>query len=328
MSKIVTHEVSLVKRAANKKTFAVAKSETLGTQSKTKSEEIMNDQMIEAVASTAADGEAAFIASLKTRGITDAKKLAAMVANFRVMKNFSDLVTSEEMEEVQKAAGYKKAAAKLAEMGDEMKNLARMIGDTEEPSDVPNADVDEEDILKTKKSEQLDVTAIVKAVRAEIAAEFKEREAAFVKKNESLETLVKQALAVKEDHKFVAKAEKDLRYLPASTDEIVSTLKSAYAVSDENGKAIETILGRANDALAQSPTFKTFGSTGHRGRGGNDALVKVDELAAQLVQKSGDAKLTKEQARAAIWKSEAGAKFYDEYLEDHPAQRARLPHER
>lgn len=283
-----------------------------------------HDEMIEAVASTVADGEEQFIASLKSKGITDVKKIAAMTANFRIAKNFSDLVTPEEMEECQKAAGYKKAAAKMIKMSEDMKALAGMIGDEDEPSDVPNH---EENMQTTKKSD-LDLREIVKAVRDQLQLDFKSELQVETKKRESVEAIVRELLSSNREQEFVSKADKEFRFVPASNKEIAATLKSAYDVSPESGKAIELILGRVNDALSQSPALKTFGTSGHRAGSGGDAWSKICALADQIVQKSGDGKMTKEKARAHVLKTDEGTRLYEEYLLENPAQRAKYHNER
>jgi hypothetical protein len=314
MSNIVTHEVSLVRRAANKKRFAVTKSDRSNTM----------DPMIEAVASTVAEGEEQFIATMKAKGIVDAKKLAALVANYRITKNFSDLVTEEELEEVQKAAGYKKAAKKLHKIAEDMKKTADGMMDEDEE--------DEDDMYKgkkTKKSDgELDLSVIVEAVAGKLAETFKVREAEMVKKHDQLAGIVGELLSEDRKQYFTAKAAKDLRRVPAGTEEIAMTLKSAYDADPKLGESIENLLLRVNEALVSSPVLKSFGSTGARAGGSGDAWGKIQALAGQMVQKSGDAKFTSEKAVALVLKTEEGRRLYDEYLHENPAQRARNAGER
>ena len=105
LTDLKTLEVSNVRRAANKKRYAITKSETA-----------MKTAI--AVLSTPAEGEDKLIATLKSAGADD-KRIEAETAAYRIKKGFADVLKAdappaEEMTEEQKKA--KKAAEEAAAM--------------------------------------------------------------------------------------------------------------------------------------------------------------------------------------------------------------------
>ena len=94
LTDLKTGEVSLVRRGANNKRIALTKSES----------EMNLEELIKSVLETEAEGEKDLVKSLEARGLKgDALEIAK--SNYRMQQGFKDLVTSEELAEVAKAAG-------------------------------------------------------------------------------------------------------------------------------------------------------------------------------------------------------------------------------
>ncbi len=327
MSQIKTHEVSLVKRAANRKRFAVAKSEST------------MDPLIEAVMSTPVEGEQRLVATWKAEGLSD-KEVAARVAKNRMEVGFADLLPDDDaVEPVAKGAmkGYAMKMKKMMDrmqkgMGeDEMMKMAEEMkamysGMMEDDKAMGRGDDMDEDekMKKTKKSLGGDAAAIVELVT-------KAMQPMLEAKNQEVETLkstVAELLAADRESVFTAKAEKEYRHVPAAKEEIAQVLKSAHDVSPDVGAQIEKILTRVNEAVSSAPILKSLGSTGAASGGGGDAWGKINALAEQFVQKSDDPKMTLEKARTIVLKTQEGKRLYEDYLYENPAQRANYGHGR
>lgn len=93
LAALETREVSGVKRPANRRRFAMAKSEDL----------IMG-VVTKAVIETAAEGEAEFVAALKKNGADD-KRIEAAVAVYRIRKGFADTLQKDDLAVIAQATG-------------------------------------------------------------------------------------------------------------------------------------------------------------------------------------------------------------------------------
>lgn len=97
LTDIRTSEVSLVKRGANKKRLAIKKAED---------EMSIDLNVFEAVVGSPAEGEEKFVELMKSQGV-DGDKLAAKVAQYRLAKGSSDLLSGDEVSDALEAAGVK-----------------------------------------------------------------------------------------------------------------------------------------------------------------------------------------------------------------------------
>lgn len=322
MSRIRTHEVSLVRRGANRKKFAVTKSEN----------SITMNPAIQAVLDTPAEGEDEFVATLKSEGVTDEKAVAARVAHFRLTNGLSDLLPTQKKEDYDddKKKKSEDPMAKLKKMADRMKKAADGESDDDleemaaemkkimaEAKKATAKSKDDNDVPPQFKS--LDPEAIVQAVTKSLAPVLKAR-------NDEIEALkgtVAELIDQDRTSQFTAKAA-GYTNVPAASDELALVLKSAHDVSPDFGKQLEGILDRVNAAVGESPVFKSLGSNGHQSTGGgsSDAWSRINQLAEQMVQKSSDKKMTLSTARSLVLKTDEGRKLYREYLAENPAQRS------
>lgn len=299
LTRMQTAELSLVKRGANKKSYAFAKSENA-----------MNP--IHAVMSAPAEGEEQFVALMKSAGASE-ERVEAAVAAYRLQKGFADVLKSEDLAVIAKAAGYKKAAKK----GE----------DDEEESDDEEDDKDDMPFGKkkkaaTKKSAEPDFAQLDAATRAQVQAVFKSNEE-LTQKSANLEGIVKTLLDERTMGEYVAKA-KEFSHVPGKPEEIAVLMKSAHDSSPELAKGLEKLLQSMNEIVSKSALLGTIGSSGSGGSSGGSAWAKLEAMADGLVMKSSDGKLSKEQALARVMKSAEGRVLYAEYLGEHPAQRAKV----
>lgn len=94
LSSLYTAELSLVKRGANARRYAVTKGMDMNLQ-----------EVLQSVLSTEAEGEEALAKTLKSSGMEDDSVQVAL-AHYRLQNGFKDKVTKEAFEQVAKAAGY------------------------------------------------------------------------------------------------------------------------------------------------------------------------------------------------------------------------------
>ena len=97
LGSLYTAELSLVKRGANARRFAV-----------TKGMDMDLNEVMQTVLSTEAEGEKALVQTLKSAGLED-DAVQVAVAQYRLQHGFKDKVTKEAFAEVAKAAGYEPA---------------------------------------------------------------------------------------------------------------------------------------------------------------------------------------------------------------------------
>jgi hypothetical protein len=284
-----TREVSLVRRGANKKRYAITKSESAMS-------------VFEAVLKTAAEGEEQLVESLKSAG-ADQKRIDAAVAAFRVTKGFSDVITPEDAELIAKAA-----------KGDE--------DDEDESDDLP-AFMKGKKSKKTKKSAEPDLSALDPATRAQVESVFKSNQDLTAQIGQ-LTNVVKGLVDSGTKQQYVAKAASEYSHIPGTPDEIGAVLKSAHDASPELGAGIEKLLGMVNGLVQKSAMLGSVGTPGGAGAGGS-AWSRIETMAGQLTLKSDSGvEMSKEQKVAhVIAKTAEGRQLYREYLAENPAQRAK-----
>lgn len=296
-----THEVSLVRRGANRKVFAV-----------TKSESFMDP--LKAVLSTPAEGEEQFVAALKSAG-ADQARIDASVAIYRIQKGFADKLKTEDHVAIAKSAGLE-LAAKAKKADDEEDE------DEEDDEDMPA-------FLKKKKAKKSAEALALEGVSPEAAAKI---EAAFTAKSaevteltetvKSLSGMVKTLVEKSDTQQYVAKAARDFAHVPGTPDEIGAVLKSAEKAGV--GDVIGKLLGTVNTLVQKSALFGNVGTAGAAGTSG-DAWSKIEKLATGLTMKSeSGAEMSQAQKISYVMKSTAeGRELYRQYLADNPAQRAK-----
>lgn len=302
LSSLNTLELTVTKRGINGKRFAM-----------TKGGLPMEPEVLQALMSTPIEGEKDFIATLKSAGVTDQKQIDAAVASLRVQKGMKDLVPSDTMLAVAKAAGY----------ADVAKAVTPNEGVRDDKTDAESGKVDP----KTKKKDPLGKSVNMSGMSAEdrstLEQMFKSNQE-LVAKSAQLEETIKSMRDEQETKQYVAKAAADFDHLPMGSEELGMMLKSAHASSSDFAKGFEKLLGTMNELVKKSSMFTSMGAVAKSQSGG--AWQKIEALADGMVQKSaeGGKSLTKAQAIDVVLKSEQGAALYREYLGDNPRQRAEI----
>lgn len=291
LSGVQTVEVSLVRRGANNKRFALTKAE----------EDMEFKELLKAVLDTEAEGEAKLVETLKAAK-ADEDTVQAAVASFRLQHGFKDKLSKDVFGEVLKAAGFKPGF---------------------KPED-KEEDMDEEEMAaKKKKAAKLDKEPACKT--AELPAEM---QVLFKAQQDELEAVRKDAEATKKAleteradrvrKEYVQKCATDYAHVPGmSADEMGEMLQKAYAVSKEFGEKLEKSWADASKAVKDGAHLRSAGSPTPGAVGG--AMDKVRALAKEYIAK--DAKLSEDVAIAKVLADHS--ELYEAYLQENPKQLGR-----
>lgn len=292
LTNVQTAEVSLVRRGANNKRFAL-----------TKSEDLMPKNVIAAllttVLATEAEGEDQLIATLKSAN-TDDEAIEIAVANFRMQTGFKDKLTKEQFAVVAKAAGLDIGKAGHREEDEEedpkkpgfFRNGKKMpTAKSHTPADMP---------VEMRKAFD-DQSAALEAVRKE-AADSKAEVTALRKEGEL--------------KGYIAKCVEKYSHVPGeSTEDMGDMLQKAYEVSEAFGKRLEAQWEKSQEAIKKSVLLQTQGAA-HATQDGSSDWGRTEALAKEL--KTKDPSLSHMDALSKAMEQKPGV--YDGYLSDNPAQ--------
>lgn len=287
LTDLETLEVSLVKRGANKKMFALAKSE-----------DAMNgfDDVLKAVLETETDDEGkiaeAFGKDLSERGV------GAVKGALRLLSAFKDELPQDVIARLAKIAGEE------GEDDEEEKPAADDPAEKQEGEDYEYDSPTE----KTMKTEELP-----EGVRADVEKLFKSHKDA-VEKAAKLEELLQAERGERIRRDFVAKAEKQFGAIPGKTAaEIGLLLKSVHDVDAKAGEQLEELLTAANDVIAKSGLLAEAGSS--KPSNGN-AWERIEAIAKGI--RDADPKVSV--AKSMDLAMNQNPELYAEYAQDNPRQ--------
>ena len=293
LTNVQTAEVSLVRRGANNKRFALTKSED---------PTMKFNELLKTVLATPAEGEAELITTLKAADASE-EAIEVAVANFRMQSGFADKISKDEFAAVAKAAGFEVEKAKKKE-------------EDEDGKPFPGAKPPFGGKKKTAKSH----------VPADMPEEVRK---AFDEQNAEMETVRKEAADAQAEvaklrkegelKDFIAKCSEKYSHVPGmSVDEMGTMLQKAYEVSEDFGKQLEKSWGETSEAVEKSVLLQTQG-TAHSTHGGSSAWGQMEKIAKEL--KEADPKLSNSDALAKA--IEKNPDLYNQYLEENPAQTGR-----
>lgn len=288
LSGLNTSELTLTRRGANNKRYAMTKNGAY----------LMDSEVLQAIMQTPAEGEEEFTKTLKSQGMDD-EKLTAAVSQYRLQKGMKDLVDDKTMENITKSAGYnfEKPAPKEKVVEKKKKKMDK-----------------KEDIKKT-----LDLSGLDEDTKQQVESIFKSHDS-MSKRTSELEEVIKSMKSESMEKEYIAKAAKDYSDLPIESEKLGVMLKTANEVDEDFGKNFEELLGKMNNLVNKSAALTTVGANNTATNGG-DAWSKIASLADGIVQKSDDLNMTEAKAIDMVLKTERGQALYNEYMMDNPSQR-------
>jgi len=288
LTAVQTAEVSLVKRGANNKRFALTKS---------KEQQMPIQELAKTVIETEAEGEGKLIETLKAAG-ADEETIGISVANFRLQSGFKDKLSKEAFRAVAEASGFEVAKAKKTE--------------DEEDEEEGNPFASKK---KTTKEEGEPMTEEMRKAFDEQQAELVELRKAAAEKDARIERIEKAA-QLKE---YVAKCASDYAHVPGSSaEEMGEMLQKAYSVDEDLGKRLEKQWAEASEAIKKSELIRSRGINAVSD-GSGTAWGKMEAFAKELTVKNEG--LSEGKAMRLVM--EQHPELYQEYLNENPAQLGR-----
>jgi hypothetical protein len=288
ITELETEEVSLVDKGANKKKrFPLWKSE---------GDHGMNDEIIQAVLETEFEGEGEIV----EKAALDPKAVNAVKAMLRIASGFKDVLPTDALDKLAAAIGYPK------------------------PEEKEKPKKEEETMSKQTETKPVDEkTSVNKEVDAAVKANNDALEA-IRKENEEIRKQLGKERDMRLEAEWTEKAKSDLSHFPGKTSAELGKILKALAdvnpeLADEQFKSMKA----ASDMIKSSVLLKSAGSTNPTSAASGDesAFGKLSALANGIVEKS-NLEMTPEKAMARVLKSAKGAELYNQYLDEHPAQKS------
>ena len=284
LTHLSTLEISNVKKAANRKRYAITKSE--------KKMSVDTKQVVTVVA----EGETEFVETLKSEGASE-DRIAAEVAIYRIKKNCADVLPKvakahkepdgDEQGADESDDAYMKRAKKC---GFEPKKKTAKSADSQEPE-----------------------------MDAKVEAMFKSMN----EKLETVEKSNRELTDRNRKLEYITKAEKEFPYAPGSTEENAMLLKSAHDAGPKAEEAMLANLKRMSEFVQKNQTIMQASGVAGGATGHGDAEAKMQALAKSITMKSEDGRpLTDAQRMVQVMKTAEGRELYNQYLAENPKQHA------
>ncbi|NPV72074.1 MAG: hypothetical protein HPY55_15825 [Firmicutes bacterium] len=241
-------EVSLVTRGANRKKFALFKSEE---------GEAVNTEILKAVLETPLEDEQKVDEVLKAAKLSE-KAQNAVKGALRLLNAYREELPKDVLKTLADLAGYEYPAPKE--------------GKDKYAYPAP-----------TKKADgSWDFSGIPEGVRPMVEALWKENEE-IRKKAEDTEKLLKAERDERLRKEFIAKAA-GYKHLAVQPEEFGLVLKALAEKAPEELAKIEAVLKAADEAIGQG---KLFAEAGRGGEGAGSTWAKIEKMASEIVQKDG-----------------------------------------
>ena len=286
LTHLSTLEVSSVKKPANRKRFAITKSE--------------NQMSVDTkqVVTIAAEGETEFVATLKSEGASE-DRIAAEVAIYRIKKNCADVLPQVEKAHKEPDGDENQGAD---ESDDAYMKRAKKCGFEPKKKTAKSADHQELEVMDPK------VEAMFKSMNEKMElVEKSNRE--LTDRNQKLE--------------YITKAEKEFPYAPGSTEENAMLLKSAHDAGPKAEEAMLSNLKRMSEFVQKNQTMMQATGIAGGANGNGDAEAKLQALSKSITMKSEDGSpMTDAQRMVQVLKTAEGRDLYNQYLAEHPKQHA------
>ena len=220
LKELETHEVSIVDRPANRRTFLVLKNET------STGDKDMEDKIL-SLLDTPFENEEQYLETLKKNEMSD-DAIQAIAAAMRLLKPHQETLSGEGMNVVKELLG---------------------IEEEEKTSDDNEGTTDTE----------LDINEVPEDVRNQVESLFKSQSEA-IQKAEELEKEINVMKAEKLRKQFITKAESDFGSVPGTTAvDLGELLQELTVVAPEATAKIESILESVNKAMETSEVLEEAG---------------------------------------------------------------------
>lgn len=273
LKELETHEVSLVDRPANRRTFLVLKNET-----SLKGEKDMEDKIL-SLLDTPFENEEQYLETLKKNEMSD-DAIQAIAAAMRLLKPHQETLTGENINVVKELLG---------------------IEEEEQATEGDENDADTE----------LNIDEVPEDVRAQVEGLFKSQSEA-IQKAEELEKEINVMKAEKNRAEFIEKAESNFSSVPGTTAvDLGELLQELTIAAPEAAGKIEAILESVNKAMETSEVLEEAGQAVKEESG--TAWDKVEARAAELRKANPDLSVYQARAKVLEGNSELFQAYNNEF---------------
>jgi len=273
LKELETHEVSIVDRPANRRTFLVLKNETsIGDKD-------MEDKIL-GLLDTPFENEEQYLETLKKNEMSD-DAIQAIAAAMRLLKPHQETISGEALNVVKELLGIEKEEEITSE-------------DNEGTTDT-----------------ELDINEVPEDVRNQVESLFKSQSEA-IQKAEELEKEINVMKAEKLRKQFITKAESDFGSVPGTTAvDLGELLQELTAVAPEATAKIESILESVNKAMETSEVLEEAGQAVLEESG--TAWDKVEARAVELRKVNPDLSVYQARAKVLESNTELFQAYNNEF---------------
>ena len=271
LRELETLEVSLVDKGANKRVFAIKKSEK------------REMDVIEAILAAPFEKSEAILERLRKAELSE-QAVEGIKSAVQILSAFQEEVPENLIKELMSLGGL----SKQEEEEEETEPTEESPEGVEEPP--AKEEEEEEDALEKK------LDGLPKDMKAMVEQLFKSNKDA-VKKAEELEIQIKKAADEKRLFECVEIAKSDFSSLPANAEQLAVFIKSLDG--SDNSEFVLGLLRSSNEMISKGSLTSEIGkSTSSTNE--NSAIAKAERMAEAIQKENG---ITKVKALADVWKN-------------------------
>ena len=294
LRELETVEVSLVDKGANKRTFAIKKSEK------------KEMDVIEAILAAPFEKGEAIIERLKKAELSE-QAVEGIKSAVQILSAFQEEVPANLLKDLMALGGFSKQ-----EDEEEEEEKPDAAEEAAPEGETPEADEEEEaekqeDEEEDEEEMQKRLAALPKNMRSMVEQLWKSNKSA-ITKAEELEAKIKKAEDEKRLSECVAIAKAEFGALPVKAEKLGSFIKSLDGMADAD--FVLGLLRSSNEMIAANGLTTEIGKSTSV-TNDKTSIAKAERMADALVEKEG---ITKAKALANVWKNNPS--LYAEYQQE------------
>jgi len=293
LRELETVEVSLVDKGANKRTFAIKKSEK------------KEMDVIEAILAAPFEKGEAIIERLKKAELSE-QAVEGIKSAVQILSAFQEEVPANLLKDLMALGGFSKQEEEEEEEKPEVAEEAAPEGETPEADEEEEAEK-QEDEEEDEEEMQKRLAALPKNMRSMVEQLWKSNKSA-ITKAEELEAKIKKAEDEKRLSECVAIAKAEFSALPVKADNLGSFIKSLDGM--DNADFVLGLLRSSNEMIAANGLTTEIGKSTSV-TNDKTSIAKAERMADALMEKEG---ITKAKALANVWKNNPS--LYAEYQQE------------
>jgi len=293
LRELETVEVSLVDKGANKRTFAIKKSEK------------KEMDVIEAILAAPFEKGEAIIERLKKAELSE-QAVEGIKSAVQILSAFQEEVPANLLKDLMALGGFSKQEEEEEEEKPEVAEEAAPEGETPEADEEEEAEK-QEDEEEDEEEMQKRLAALPKNMRSMVEQLWKSNKSA-ITKAEELEAKIKKAEDEKRLSECVAIAKAEFSALPVKADNLGSFIKSLDGM--DNADFVLGLLRSSNEMIAANGLTTEIGKS-TSATNDKTSIAKAERMADALMEKEG---ITKAKALANVWKNNPS--LYAEYQQE------------